>query len=162
METDPMRMCALLVGLPDVTVIGVGEWPKWLRVEVATNLERPSCCGRAAWHHDSREVVLVDLPVFGRPARLVWHKQRWRCPVCRRTWTEQHRDRIGPVCAHDTGGDTGGEMGDAAGRPARPLGGRSRCRAGRVRDAELHPLPDPFTALRRQAQLGPPGNLTPP
>jgi hypothetical protein len=27
-------MCALLVGLPDVTVIGVGEWPLWLRVVV--------------------------------------------------------------------------------------------------------------------------------
>jgi hypothetical protein len=25
-------------------------------------------------------VTLVDLPVFGRPARLVWHKRRWRCP----------------------------------------------------------------------------------
>jgi len=34
-------MCALLVGLPDVTVVGVGERPKWLRVEVTTNLERP-------------------------------------------------------------------------------------------------------------------------
>jgi transposase len=74
-------MCALLVGLPDVTVVGVGEWPKWLRVEVTTNLERPSCCGRTAWHHGTRDVVLVDLPVFGRPARLVWRKHRWRCPT---------------------------------------------------------------------------------
>jgi transposase len=23
---------------------------------------------------------LVDLPCFGRPTRLVWHKHRWRCP----------------------------------------------------------------------------------
>jgi hypothetical protein len=70
LETDPTRRRALLVGLPDVTVTGVGEWPKWLRIEVTTNLERPSCCGRTAWHHGTREVVLVDLPVFGRPARL--------------------------------------------------------------------------------------------
>lgn len=27
METDPKRMCALLVSLPDVTIIGVGDWP---------------------------------------------------------------------------------------------------------------------------------------
>jgi hypothetical protein len=27
-------MCALLVGLPDVNVIGVGEWPAWLRVVI--------------------------------------------------------------------------------------------------------------------------------
>ena len=25
-------------------------------------------------------MVLVDLPAFGRPVRLVWHKRRWRCP----------------------------------------------------------------------------------
>ena len=24
-------------------------------------------------------MVLVDLPAFGRPVRLVWHKRRWRC-----------------------------------------------------------------------------------
>ena len=64
-------MCALLIGLPDVVVVGVGEWPKWLRVEVTTTLERPSCCDRTTWHYGAREVVLVDLPVFGRPARLV-------------------------------------------------------------------------------------------
>lgn len=82
-------MCALLVGLPNVTVVGVGDWPGWLRVVIATMLERPGCCGLAAWRHGIREVVLVDLPVFGRPARLVWRKQRWRCAVCRRSWTEQ-------------------------------------------------------------------------
>jgi uncharacterized protein (DUF1330 family) len=27
LETDATRMCALLVGLPDVDVVGVGEWP---------------------------------------------------------------------------------------------------------------------------------------
>lgn len=26
------------------------------------------------------EVRLADLPVFGRPVRLVWRKRRWRCP----------------------------------------------------------------------------------
>ena len=34
-----------------------------------------------------------DLAAFGRPARLVWHKRRWRCaePRCdARTWTETH------------------------------------------------------------------------
>jgi hypothetical protein len=27
METNPTHMCELLVGLPDVNVIGVGDWP---------------------------------------------------------------------------------------------------------------------------------------
>jgi transposase len=91
LETDGTRMCALLVGLPDVCVVGVGEWPQWLRVVITVDVERPACCGRSAHRHGVREVVLVDLPVFGRPARLVWHKQRWRCPGCGRSWTA-HRD----------------------------------------------------------------------
>lgn len=32
------------------------------------------------WSKGERTVVLVDLPAFGRPVRLVWHKRRWRCP----------------------------------------------------------------------------------
>ena len=39
MESDPTRMCALLVGLPDVTVVGVGDWPHWLRIVIATQSE---------------------------------------------------------------------------------------------------------------------------
>lgn len=102
METDPTRMCALLVGLPGVTVVGVGDWPGWLRIAITTNPPRPSCCGRAAWRHDDREVVLVDLPVFGRPTRLVWCKQRWKCPSCRRTWTEQDPEIASSRCALTT------------------------------------------------------------
>ena len=82
-------MCALLVGLPDVRVLGVGEWPQWLRIVMMTDVDRPSCCDRPAYRHGVREVTLVDLPVFGRPARLVWRKQRWRCPSCHRSWTTQ-------------------------------------------------------------------------
>ena len=95
-------MCALLVGLPDVTVVGVGEWPGWLRIVIATELEQQLCCGRAAWGHGVRDVVLVDLPVFGRPARLVWRKQRWRCPTCRRSWTEQQPAIASSRCAMTT------------------------------------------------------------
>jgi hypothetical protein len=64
-------MCALLVGLPDVTVVGVGEWPEWLRIVIATYHAPPSCCDVLAHRHGAREVELVDLPAFGRPARLV-------------------------------------------------------------------------------------------
>jgi transposase-like protein len=96
-------MCALLVGLPDVIVVGVGEWPGWLRIVITVQLNRPSCgCGSVAHGHGIREVVLVDLPVFGRPARLVWRKQRWRCPSCRRSWTEQHPDIASSRCAVTT------------------------------------------------------------
>lgn len=96
-------MCELLVGLPDVSVNGVGEWPSWLRIEITRRAERPMCpgCGGGVHDHGRRDVVLVDLPVFGRPARLVWSKQRWRCPnpTCRvATWSEVD-DRIAPARA---------------------------------------------------------------
>ena len=53
-----------------------------VRVHVETRAERPPCpgCGSAVWAKDQRSVELVDLPAFGRPARLVWHKRRWSCP----------------------------------------------------------------------------------
>ena len=41
---------------------------------------------------DRRLVELVDLPSFGRPTRLVWHKRRFRCPEANcphGSWTEQ-------------------------------------------------------------------------
>jgi transposase len=80
-------MCELLVGLPDVNVKGVGDWPAWLRISISTRAARPSCpsCGGAVWRHGVDEVELADLPCFGRRTRLVWLKQRWRCPnsICR-------------------------------------------------------------------------------
>ena len=102
METDATRMCALLVGLPAVTVVGVAEWPRWLRVVIAAESERPSCCGRPVHRHGVREVELVDLPVFGRPVRLAWRKQRWRCPVCGAAWTEQDPTIASARCALTT------------------------------------------------------------
>ena len=100
-------MCALLVGLLDVRVVGVGEWPSWLMIRVETTLERPSCpgCDRRPHDHGCREVELVDLPVFGRAARLVWNKQRWLCPnpACPMvTWTEQHPAIASECCALTT------------------------------------------------------------
>jgi hypothetical protein len=38
LEMEPTRVCALLVGLPDVTVVRVGEHPCWLRIAIVTVL----------------------------------------------------------------------------------------------------------------------------
>ena len=101
METNATRMCALLVGLPDVTVLGVEDRrDRPLRVHVETTAEIAGCaaCGSRAWVKDRPVVALVDLPAFGRPAVLVWRKRRWRCPErdCEvRTWTETD-PRIAP------------------------------------------------------------------
>ncbi len=83
MVCDPIRMCELLVGVGEVDVLSVDDdrgGP--LRLSVRSRTARPSCagCGGKLWSKGDRAVELVDLPSFGRPARLVWHKHRWRCP----------------------------------------------------------------------------------
>jgi transposase len=93
-------MCELLVGLGVVNVVGVDDVAgEPIRVYVETRDVRPDCerCGTSAVVKDRPVVELVDLPVFGRLARLVWRKHRWVCPdgSCRtKTWTEQE-PRIG-------------------------------------------------------------------
>ncbi len=96
METDPTRMCELLVGLPEVRVLAVEDrCGEPIRVHVEQAGERPGClgCGGAAKVKDRDVVELVDLPAFGRPARLMWHKVRWCCPdpdceMCSWTWAD--------------------------------------------------------------------------
>ncbi len=70
--TDPIRACELLVGLPDVAILGVADGIP-LRVFVELRVEPPDCggCGTVARVKERPEVELVDLPVFGRQARLV-------------------------------------------------------------------------------------------
>lgn len=81
MESDPTRMCELLVGLPDVNVLGVHDSGERITVVIETRGPRPACvgCGVPGWVKDRNDVLLVDLPVFGRPSRLLWRKHRWRC-----------------------------------------------------------------------------------
>ena len=96
MIVDATRMCQLLVGLPQVTVLGVddGLVDTPIVVHIETQLELPErcrSCSTLAAIKDRPQVALVDLPAFGRPARLVWHKRRWQCPlkVCPTgSWTE--------------------------------------------------------------------------
>jgi transposase len=71
-------------------------------VEVVISVEsmavRAFCgtCGVRAEPQDRMRVDVRDLACFGRPARLVWSKRRWRCrePLCpARTWTE-HSEHV--------------------------------------------------------------------
>ena len=76
MEVDPTRMCELLVGLPDVFVLGIVEVGGGVPLRVHIELRgAPRCCARcgvSARVKERPEVELVDLAVFGRQARLVW------------------------------------------------------------------------------------------
>jgi transposase len=70
-------MCELLVGLPEVNVLGLDDVVgQPLRVHVEVRASRPGCAGCGVFAHvkDRPIVELVDLPCFGRPTRLVWHK----------------------------------------------------------------------------------------
>lgn len=82
LSSDPIAMCELLVGLPEVTVLDVTDTGGRLRVTVETRPGRPACpsCGAPVRVKDRDTVELTDLPCFGQPAVLVWRKFRWGCP----------------------------------------------------------------------------------
>ena len=108
METNPTRMCELLVGLPEVRVLGV-DAPVDDAAPVVVYVERvgdrPGChvCGQVARVKDRPPVLLVDLPCFGRPTRLVWRKDRWRCPDdCVPSWTGEVAELAAPRAAITT------------------------------------------------------------
>ncbi len=63
-------------------------------IQIETSADRVGCpaCGVVATAHDRMPVECRDLAVFGRPARLVWAKRRWRCgeSLCAtKTWSEE-------------------------------------------------------------------------
>jgi transposase len=78
-------MCEILVGLPQVQVRGVEQSGEGLPlvVHVACPEDWQRDCGRCGtrgWVKQHRVVRLTDLPVFGRPVVLAWHKLRRVCP----------------------------------------------------------------------------------
>ena len=104
-ETNPTRMCQLLVDLPDVHVIGIDKDPgQPMRVPIETPDGRPGCptCGVFARSKDRDVVELVDLPSYGRPRRLVWHKRRRWCAdadCAVKTFTEEEHRIAAPRMA---------------------------------------------------------------
>ncbi len=91
--SDGTGLAEALLGLDGLRVLEVTE----SNVEVVIDIETPEdvvgCgqCGTRAEAQDRMPVEIRDLACFGRAARLVWHKRRWRCvdPDCEaRTWTE--------------------------------------------------------------------------
>jgi transposase len=92
--SDGIGLAEALLGLPGFRVLKVAESTDELVVTVETVAEFAGCaqCGTRAEAHERRPVEIRDLPCFGRPARLVWRKRRWRCreALCdAKTWTER-------------------------------------------------------------------------
>ena len=96
MEVDATRALELMIGLPDVVFLGIEGGPDASSVHVECRSTGSFCenCGFAARVKERPVVALVDLPVFGRRTRLVWHKRRFACPddACPRL----ELDRRGP------------------------------------------------------------------
>ncbi|MDG6913561.1 MAG: transposase family protein [Nitrososphaerota archaeon] len=67
-----------MIGVEDLDDKGV-KLP--LRVHIECRGERPKCslCGGESYSKGTYRVELNDLPCFGRPVRLIWHKRRWIC-----------------------------------------------------------------------------------
>ena len=99
MRSDGSAVSAL-VGLDGFVVLAQvdvdGEW--WVKVETIATVVGCESCGSRAVGHGRRMVQVRDLPVAGRPVRLVWAKRLWRCtePACAvGTWSEEC-DEIAP------------------------------------------------------------------
>src|SRR5215207_5371960 len=125
MERDGTGVSAL-VGLDGFVVTAQlldevsGEW--WLAVETTEDRAWCETCAVRAIGHGRRRVVVRDLPMAGRPVRLVWAKRLWRCAeaMCAtRTWSEEV-DEIAPRAVL-TERARGGDL--PSGRPGATLRG---------------------------------------
>jgi transposase len=91
--SDATGAAEALLGLPGFRVLEVTETAAEVIIRIETDAELVGCprCGVVAEAHDRMTAEYRDLAAFGRPARLVWRKRRWRCRERRcsaRTWTE--------------------------------------------------------------------------
>ena len=90
---DATGLAEAMLGLDGFRVLEVQESAGEVVIRIETTAELVGCpvCGVVARAHDRMVVEYRDLAAFGRPARLVWIKRRWRCeePECpMRSWSE--------------------------------------------------------------------------
>ena len=95
---DGSGLAEALLGLEGFRVLDVAEGPEALVVTVESKARVVGCshCGVRAEAQAPMPIDIRDLTCFGRPARLVWIKRRWRCvdvDCDAKTWTE-HSDHI--------------------------------------------------------------------
>ncbi|HEX2063109.1 MAG TPA: ISL3 family transposase [Acidimicrobiales bacterium] len=79
--SDGTGLAEALLGLDGFRVLAVTETPAEVVIEIETTATVAGCpaCGTRAVAHERMPVEIRDLACFGRPARLVWRKRRWRC-----------------------------------------------------------------------------------
>ena len=126
--SDGIGLAEALLGLDGFRVLDVAEVTDELIITIETTSELVGCtrCGVRAEAHDRMRIEIRDLACFGRPARLVWVKRRWRCvePACdAKTWTErsEHVD-VQAVLTRRAGVEACRQVGENA----RPVAGVAR------------------------------------
>jgi transposase len=143
--SDATGVAEAMLGLPGFRVTGVEETDAEIvvSIELATRLVGCPGCGVVARAHGRSLVEYRDLPAFGRPARLVWAKRRWRCEETRcstLTWSESSAafsarclltDRAGAECCRQVGRNS--SAGQPDGGRARGLLGHRHGRGARAR-----------------------------
>ncbi|MGO9456953.1 MAG: ISL3 family transposase [Acidimicrobiales bacterium] len=90
---DATGLAEALLGLDGFRVLSVNETSSEVVVTVESVADVVGCwtCGCRAEAQGRLRCDIRDLPCFGRPARLVWLKRRWRCTDTdcpAKTWTE--------------------------------------------------------------------------
>ncbi len=77
---DGIGLAEALLGLHGFRVLEVSEGPAEVVVTIETVATFVGCgrCGVRAEAQDRMPIDIRDLACFGRPARLVWIKRRWR------------------------------------------------------------------------------------
>lgn len=91
---DAIGHAEAMLGLDGFRVLDVDRTSAETIVTVETTADVAGCatCGVRAEAQDRLRVDIRDLPCFGRTARLVWLKRRWRCTDAdcpAKTWTEE-------------------------------------------------------------------------
>jgi len=82
-ETDPVRMLEVMLGIPGVRVVEIYQESSGLRVEIETSVTTatcPSCRGEA----ELDDLVTSDLgehSAMGQSVHLEWLQRRWRCSM---------------------------------------------------------------------------------
>jgi transposase len=158
--SDGIGLVEVLLGLPGFRVLDVVEDGSEVVIRVETTATRVFCrtCGVRAEPQDRMRIDVRDLACFGRPARLVWNKRRWRCrePLCAaKTWTEtsEHVDAQA-VLTRRAGIEACRQVGENA-RPVSQLADALRGPSDHAAYIEPRTLPLSATLTR-------PGSTTPP
>jgi transposase len=81
MERDPEKMLELILGVTNVRILGVEATSASVRIELESIDDVAVCprCGAQAELLSTKSEEKVDLPVMGRPTRLVVKRRRWHC-----------------------------------------------------------------------------------